>query len=507
MHNKKGSWGAVCLLAILSLVMYGCGGGGGSSSVPDVPDMPDTMPDPDMPDPDPDPDPVEPDPDPDPDPMPDPEPDQAAIDAEAMRVAGALGDNTNVTASLPANATRMMGKIVDDMTPTGFKADMDTQYTAIPGWTSNAYTQTNQAGNVMVEGVLYNNIDPPTAQRYAVYFGNGGDGLDLSFVDSATVGDTDDGKVTFAATADISDHSDRFMASGFPSGGITGNEISDYPGVDDTETPAVDNEVEGSFFGIPGTFECGGGDNAGCTARTKDGMLSGLTGAWTFTPTRFTAGSAADANAGTPATGTMVPGVVADADYMVFGYWLEKTTARDGEVTYTVNVYRDGIPVRTDLANVEGTATYEGPATGLYMKKTVDPSGEPTSPFISGQFTADAMLTASFGGDTVGSAHTNTVTGKISNFMNASGNSIAPWMLMLNRTPASGDGAITAGVFSGTTSGYEDGAQGAWNGTLYGTADADADAMQYPSSIAGTFNGHFKNGHVGGVFGTTLVDE
>ena len=35
MYNKN-SWGAVCLLAILSLAIYGCGGGS-SSSMPDTP--------------------------------------------------------------------------------------------------------------------------------------------------------------------------------------------------------------------------------------------------------------------------------------------------------------------------------------------------------------------------------------------------------------------------------------------------------------------------------------
>jgi hypothetical protein len=38
MYNKN-SWGAVCLLAILSLAIYGCGGGS-SSSVSEVPEMP-----------------------------------------------------------------------------------------------------------------------------------------------------------------------------------------------------------------------------------------------------------------------------------------------------------------------------------------------------------------------------------------------------------------------------------------------------------------------------------
>lgn len=474
---------AICLVTVISMVMYGCGGGGGGSSDDEMPGDGGGM----MPTPEPDPEPTG--------------PTQAEIDEEAMRVAGALGGtatdpNVNVRTGLPGAAVESMGKVTTGMMPTDFMEDAETQYTAISGWDSNAYTQTNQAGNVKVTGVLYSNVDAPTAQRYAQFFGGGGAGLIADVVTSAAVGATDDGTITFNANGfDAGMNANKFASDGFPS---TPNTITDFP-ADDDETDAIENETAGSFFGIPGTFKCAAG---GCTVRTNaEGALTQFTGAWTFTPTRFTEGD----GTATPPTGTMVQGVVDDPDYMVFGYWLEETTARDGEVTYKVNVYQRGQMAYDATASV-GTATYEGPATGIYMKKTVDPNGEPTSPFSSGQFTADAMLVASFGGGTVGTDHEDTVTGTITNFVDSTGASIADWTLTLNRTDDTATGnAINDGTFAGTTSGYKNGPEGAYAGGFYGPARGTGDPVTnpHPASTAGTFNGHFKNGHVAGAFGAT----
>ncbi len=465
------------LVASLFLLLAGCGGGGGSSS---------------------------PAPDPEPPMTPDPEPTgptQAEIDAEAMRVGGALGGtatnaNVNVLTTLPTGATVMMGKVTTGKMPTDFKADTETAYTAITGFSSNAYKQTNQAGNITVEGVLYNNVEAPKAQRYAVFFADA-TSSGVSFLASSAVAADETGALTFTAAGfNAGDHADKFMGARFPSGV---NMIRDF--MDDDDTDAKENEVAGSFFGVPGTFACTGDP---CTARTNaDGELSAFVGAWTFTPTRFTLGAAADATATPPtsATGTMVQGVVPDSDYLVFGYWLEKTTAADGEMTYKARLYQVGGSAVDDVSTAEGTATYAGPATGLYMHKTVDANGEPTSPFTSGQFTAQAMLTASFGGTEVGTAHQNTVTGTVTGFKNSAGEAIGnDWTVTLGRTATSTDG-----TFAGTTTGYKNGTTGNWAGTFYGTNPAAA--TDRPGSAAGTFNGHFKNGHVAGAFGVTHQKE
>ena len=467
MYKTRCLWGAVCLLAIFSLVISGCGGGGSSSSSEPPPDDTAMMPDPE--------------------PM---GPTRSELDAEAMRVAGALGDNAKVTAVLPTGAAPLvMGKVTDNMMPTGFKADAGASYTPLGGnWVSNAYTQTNQAGNVMVEGVLYNNVEDPTAERYAAYFASDSDS-DPDFVTSLTDAN---GMLTFTSNGfSAGNSSDKFMFSGYTADPGTN---FDLPNENDPMTPGVDNERVGSFFGIEGKFACGG--SAACVARANNQGALVFSGDWSFTPDGYVAGDAADGN--TPATGTMVQGVIPDPDYMAFGYWLKKTTARDGTVSYEVHINQDGGSPVTDISAAQGTATYAGPATGIFMKKTVDPNGEPTSPFSSGQFVADAMLTASFGGDTVGTSHQNTVTGTITNFMDSNGASIADWELTLSRSTSS-----TGGTFAGQTSGYKDStALGDWDGQFYGTDPAAADDR--PGSAAGTFNGHFLNGHVAGAFGATL---
>lgn len=483
------------LVASLSLLFAGCGGGGGSSDemtmnggnggggMTDCPEGQTGAPPNCM----------------------TPGPSQEDIDAEAMRMAGALGGtatdaNVNVLTTPPTGAAIMMGKVTTGTMATSFKEDTDASYTPITGFSSNAYTQTNQAGNVMVEGVLYNNIEAPTAQRYAVFFTDA-TSSGVAFLSSSSVtGNGATGELTFTAAGfNTGDHADKFMGARFPSGE---NMIRDF--MDDEETDAKENEVAGSFFGVPGTFACTGDP---CTARTNaDGDLSAFVGAWTFTPTGFTEGAAANPG-GTPpttATGTMVQGVVPDPEYLVFGYWLEKTTAADGTETYKVRLYQGGDATpATDVSAAEGTATYAGPATGLYMHKTVDANGDPISPFSSGQFTADAELTASFSGGTVGASHQNTVTGTISGFTNSAGEAIGNnWVLTLGRTVASTDGTFTG---TDMTTGYKDGTTGDWAGTFYG--DNPAAATDRPGSAAGTFNGHFRNGHVAGAFGVTLQEN
>ena len=47
---------------------------------------------------------------------------------------------------------------------------------------------------------------------------------------------------------------------------------------------------------------------------------------------------------------------------------------------------------------LEGSATYKGGAAGLYTKRALTPGGD-GDVTAAGRFTADAELTANFGGD------------------------------------------------------------------------------------------------------------
>ena len=464
------------IILLFAFTLAGCGGGGSSSSGDTSMNMPETE---DM--------------------CPsgqtgtppncvDPVAEQMARDAEAMRVGGALGgttDDPNAGVMHVINTPMAPnGKVMTGTTAGSLMDDASASYTGITGWKQNAYVMTSTNAPQKVSGVLYNNVQAPTAAMYSTYFITN----NVPFVSTPA---DDDGMITFSTGLtdyDPAVHGDKFESDDFPSGP---NRFVVF--ADNEETQGVnEREIAGSFYGIDGTFEC---TSSSCRVETNaDGVLASATGDWTFTPTKYTAmGTAA----------TMVQGVVADPDYMVFGYWLDETTT-DGKVTYAVRVYQGG-PMPSTTLPAEGTAKYEGPATGMYMTKSFDPdTGEPTSPFASGQFTAKAMLTATFGAPTsVAQDDHNSITGTISGFMDSNGVAIdESWELELGKQ-ASGAGNIdgTSAIVLSETSGYENGSKGEWQGTFYGTPD------ETPGSVGGTFNGHFRNGHVAGAFGATKTSE
>ena len=64
---------------------------------------------------------------------------------------------------------------------------------------------------------------------------------------------------------------------------------------------------------------------------------------------------------------------------------------------------------------VEGTATYTGGATGVYVKNVLDNQGAITAA-TAGQFSAAVKLDASFGGGNVAANDQFTIEGEITNF-------------------------------------------------------------------------------------------
>ena len=137
-----------------------------------------------------------------------------------------------------------------------------------------------------------------------------------------------------------------------------------------------------------------------------------------------------------------VAAVVDDDDYLVFGYWLQ--TSDEGE--YSFASYNDGgTPYAGTLSNVVGTATYTGSATGLYMRKTFTTDGVTvtTVPEVGGQFMADAVLNASFGGGSVADNDKFSITGIIDNFRDANGDLIHDtWIVNLMRRVDTNDDTL-----------------------------------------------------------------
>ena len=245
----------------------------------------------------------------------------------------------------------------------------------------------------------------------------------------------------------------------------------------------------GMLDGAPGTFTCSG---AGCTLTTDaDGKLSGAsTENWYFIPSE---GATVDPN-----------------DYLRFGFWLNESTDDEGGPAYTVAAIYGGsanAAPADDIRALEGTASYSGSATGIYMRKTFAENGDPI-PQEGGQFTADASLTANFTGDDVAMSARHTVTGMITNFMDG-GNAIpGGWALELMAASFASGVYADNGTFMGDTGRDADTADGKWTASFFGDTLADPDdadvVENMPTGIVGEFTGHFNTGHVLGAFGAEM---
>ena len=109
------------------------------------------------------------------------------------------------------------------------------------------------------------------------------------------------------------------------------------------------------------------------------------------------------AKTGAPAT--------TDAEYITFGWWQERPALEDG--TYSAAVFADVPNGETfAISNGTGSAEYQGPAVGLYVDRKSD--GSETT-YESGDFTATAILRATFSGGPVG------VEGDVTNFRTTHG--------------------------------------------------------------------------------------
>ena len=364
-----------------------------------------------------------------------------------------------------------------------FTASDDSPAT-IMKWSGTRHTRSREENTVMDTVISYTDIKPKSDEDYADYYADG------ETPNGVTTGNPGTGSTQRTVTLgeSIAMLADQIVAEKFPD-----QPLQTFTFEDDSTTPTADeSRVPGTLHGIPGIFDCAGS----CTVVTdKDGKLSmtGGTDDWTFIPAE-------------PAQGSkhIVRGVTPDTDYMNFGYWLEDTTNTDGTTSYQVSAFARGSMPVTTIPDVRGSASYDGPATGLYMQKRVNDDGS-VSPLKSGQFTASASLTAYFGDTTaddeggvgqIAPNLVNSINGSISGFKDSEGNDLpSTWTVTLMKAQLTGD-TFDNGVFTGDTTG-----EGTWRGQFFGpTTDAE-DAPIQPGSVGGAFDGHFTNGHVAGAFG------
>ncbi len=273
-----------------------------------------------------------------------------------------------------------------------------------------------------------------------------------------------------AARDDILNDADRVklaQAADFPSGA---SQSVTYGG--DTGNP---ESFAGTFAGVSGTYECTSGTT--CTVTTDaDGDLV-MAANWRFTP---------DSNLAT----------IKDPDvaYAYFGWWMNEP--KESDDPHTVEVFAAGTDAHVAAVadTIEGTATYSGPAAGIYQTQTFT-AGAQTEAAV-GDFTATASLVAKFGDE----AATGTIDGTITDFTLGDGTSAA-WKVMLEDTGINGDG-----TFSGTSEvdfggGPTESDVGSWGGSFY---DAGADpAEDQPGTVAGMFDAVTDTASLIGAFGAT----
>ena len=172
-----------------------------------------------------------------------------------------------------------------------------------------------------------------------------------------------------------------------------------------------------------------------------------------------------------------------DSDYLTLGYWaLYLKDTNTGELTggTSLGISANGSDPFTasNLAGLTGTATYEGPATGVLKTDTSD---------IFHYFTAKATLEANFGdGSALG-----TISGSITEARVEEGD---PLNSDLTLGAADITNTFSGGNFRGDTSGMTSEGEpvsGSWGGKFFGNG---ASATDQPGSVAGTFGATTADG-------------
>ena len=226
--------------------------------------------------------------------------------------------------------------------------------------------------------------------------------------------------------------------------------------------------------GVNGRASC-----TGCSFVYTTGQLEMTAGTMTFTPS--------DGSAASTLTAGAVTGTVPDPDYLTGGVWLIVPDDATSAAGYDFSAFADGSDpfLQNNLAAIQGSATYEGGATGVYS----DTMGSSTE---IGYFDADVTLAASFGGGN----DLGTIRGAITNFEVDGAEEDGT----LNLGTAN-IGSQNSGFFTGLVTGSDNERSytGHWGGQFFGNDESDGK----PGSVAGTFGGHSSDDAVNfvGAFG------
>ena len=190
---------------------------------------------------------------------------------------------------------------------------------------------------------------------------------------------------------------------------------------------------------------------------------------------------------------------LAGIDYLDFGYWTRLVRTNPDSPHFTADAFLFGSPIPDDTNNLsfaEGSASYSGPATGLYAKK----SGSLYR--TSGQFKANTALQVNYGVDEDTDPNAKgvlvTISGSITDFRDSNGNVIdSTWTVDLQEAQHSPLEEEGGDFDPGTTA-----RGGEWEYIFFGVLDENDSTVQ-PGVVGGLFNETFLNGKVTGAFAAT----
>ena len=211
-----------------------------------------------------------------------------------------------------------------------------------------------------------------------------------------------------------------------------------------------------TYLGATGTLACRTGQ---CSITSVIGGSSSGTGAWRFTPT-------AGQNVNVP-----------DADYVTYGWWRQQSGLAAAQ---TDVVWAGSDPYNAaNLANLTGTATYNGGAAGHYEERQAG-----TTTINRGQFTATAVIRADFGNDLI--SGTLRTFGGITN-TDARLSNLAVNLGQTSLSGSSFSGGSTSISTTATPMTTVRPTSGSWNGQLFGNGRASQLVPANPTGVAGEF--------------------
>ena len=293
---------------------------------------------------------------------------------------------------------------------------------------------------------------------------------------------------------------------------VLASDTTAYTGSDTDDD--MDQGVTGRLGTVPGRFTCTTGACTVTFAPTGPNVAANTVAAFVGTGWTFESAAYVEAQA-TP-----------DGDYMYFGYWVQVPAEGNKHAFNTFFGGNNPFTVPTALmaagetdsddmiaddkhwSYMDSKATYNGSAAGKYADKdlSVMSGALHVDNVRAGHFEAMATLTAYFGqSKEVPEVKHNTISGSVTDFKDSATG--ADLNFRVNLKTADITNAMTVMGTADGLHGTTQSTRGSWNGMFFGPQEnetastTDNEGNLLPGGIAGEFDAHFSDAHVGGAFG------